>query len=158
MTRTSSRGTKPEADHATIQVGTVQPQRLRLELRAAADSALGQAGPAGRSRRGASEGRAGTFWRSHAIRDGHGRLITVSPALSLADDNVTRRVASVVRSHSGYGTSTSRKSSATRTFAKTAFASCRIDVGSSYRGLRCVRMRRPTPASFASSAACREDE
>src|SRR2546430_2116205 len=50
------------------------------------------------------------------------------------------------------------KSSATRVFGKTFLASSRIVVGSSYRGLRCVRTSRPTAAAFATSAACRDDE
>src|SRR3989441_1518384 len=107
---------------------------------------------------GASEGRDGTVRRAHPIGDGHAELIGFAMALSLSEDSTPQRRERRTRSHSGYGTSTSRKSSATRTFAKTAFASWRMGVGSSYRGLRCVRMRRLTPASFASSAACREDE
>src|SRR5881296_4119901 len=115
-------------------------------------------GSQGRSVCGASEDRDGSVRRAHAVGDGHSELMDGASVLSLANDNdpVDRDLSS--RPHSGYGTSTSRKSSATRTFAKTVFASSRIDVGSSYRGLRWVNTSRPTPDSFAVSAACLEDE
>src|SRR2546426_6341673 len=107
----------------------------------------------GRGLCGASPEGDGTVRRAHALGDGHAKLIGFAFALSLSDDNLPRSGHSAPRPHSGYGTSTSRKSSATRTFAKTFFASPRIDVGSSYRGLRCVSTSSPTPASFAVSAA-----
>src|SRR3989454_606912 len=115
-------------------------------------------GSQGRSVCGASEDGDGPVRRAHAVGDGQPELMDGASVLSLANDNdpVDRDLSS--RPHSGYGTSTSRKSSATRTFAKTVFASSRIDVGSSYRGLRWVNTSRPTPDSFAVSAACLEDE
>src|SRR2546426_1289577 len=110
-------------------------------------------GSQGRSVCGASEDGDGPVRRAHAVGDGQPELMDGASVLSLANDNdpVDRDLSS--RPHSGYGTSTSRKSSATRTFAKTVFASSRIDVGSSYRGLKWVSTRRPTPASVAVSAA-----
>src|SRR2546427_6788088 len=97
---------------------------------------------------GASEGRDGTVRRAHPIGDGHAELIGFAMALSLSEDSTPQRRERRTRPHSGYGTSTSRKSSATRTFAKTFFASSRIDVGSSYRGSGgSARGARPRPPS-----------